>query len=627
MMVLMPDSMMEAFWDLICRTARDRTDQDGSAATDEPEAEAPPATWEDEEGGSSPPSGEVAFVTDEASIPWEAEGWVNDYVNRNLDDLLCLGSRDRRVLNYSGIAFHIGEILHTVSFNNHIYIYDDNGVYRRDRGEVRRLLKLFLDELADVRLDDDRGDPPQNPRISTVEREVRGHLLATNLHTAYPFDQAEWMIPVRNGIVQIDRETGAVVLLDNSPELMFTYRLPVDYDPEADPSFILEVFKSWVGEENVVYLIQLPAVAFLQRWVGALKIAYLFEGPPDAGKTTYCELLQLFVGRGAYAQVGLQALTDGRFASAELEGKLVNICDDLEAIPMRSVGRFNDLTGSIYQRVERKGENGYETVLTAPHLFTCNRPPSIKKNIDNDAFWSRWVYLVWTNRFERDDTFKDRLFTDTNLSAFLNLVIEEIVAIARDRRRLKRMEPEEVKTLWLQSSDDVFRFVEQHFDRDPEAWITKDQVYDAYLQFCDREGIATRPKNSLSVALSRLGIAGARRTDPHTGKRIQVYTGITWRESSPPPIQGEEAGGETADDHQDTTAAAAAGPTGRVQDTASRDGDLTEKVWVEIRDPIRNEFRGADGVTYGPFPKVGIRVKLPRRDAEHFQKTGHVKIL
>ncbi|MHC1626856.1 MAG: hypothetical protein ACXQTN_05910, partial [Methanoculleaceae archaeon] len=43
------ESLMEVFWDLICRTARDRTDQDGSAATDEPEAEAPPATWEDEE--------------------------------------------------------------------------------------------------------------------------------------------------------------------------------------------------------------------------------------------------------------------------------------------------------------------------------------------------------------------------------------------------------------------------------------------------------------------------------------------------------------------------------------------------------------------------------------------------
>jgi len=74
---------------------------------------------------------------------------------------------------------------------------------------------------------------------------------------------------------------------------------------------------------------------------------------------------------------------------------------------------------------------------------------------------------------------------------------------------------------------------------------------------------------------------------------------------SPPPVQDDEAEGVTD----------------------LRDGGTAETVWVEIVDPIRNEFTGADGVTYGPFKITGVRVKLPRPNAEHFQKTGHVKIL
>lgn len=457
-------------------------------------------------------------------------GRAMNYVNANLDDLVSTGSKGQMVPNFSGIAWHIARLLCTVSFNNRLWIYTDEGVYRQDKGEVRRVLKLIVDELADITLGEHGGDPPKNSKISAIDREVRYHLLATNTYSDYPFDRAHWMIPVANGVVRIDPESRSVDLVPHSPDHLFTYRLPITYDPDADPSALLEVFEAWVGEEHAACLVQLPAVAFLQQWVGALKIAYLFEGPHDAGKSTYCELLYALFGRGAYSEVSLQALTFNRFAAAGLEGKLINISDDLEAIPMNSLGTFIQLTGSVFHSVERKGQDSYETVLTAPHIFTCNRPPQLKKDIDNQAFWSRWVYLIWPNRFERDNDFKRRLFTADNMSACLNLVVGEILAYLNDRTHLKRMAPEEVQTLWVQATDEVFRFVSEHFDRAPDSWIPKDRVYEAYVRFCDREQVTARPKNSLSVALSRLRITGSYRTDPATRKRVHVYSGIQWKE-------------------------------------------------------------------------------------------------
>ena len=64
-----------------------------------------------------------------------------------------------------------------------------------------------------------------------------------------------------------------------------------------------------------------------------------------------------------------------------------------------------------------------------------------------------------------------------------------------------------------------------------------------------------------------------------------------------------------------------------VQAAAPQTGDLDEKIPVEIRNPIRRKFTGADGATYGPFPTPGQQVTLPRSDAKRWQKTGHVRIL
>ena len=460
------------------------------------------------------PQREMPALNPAAQRVPEVPGTLDD---ATLSDLYEVTRGGQIVIHYPRLAEVLHQEMHTLSFNEALYVYQD-GVYSRDKGRISARIKEILEEIG------------YNGAFSVVRREALEYLLAENPQDAYPFNKYTWHLPVKNGVIRVDSGAGGIELLPHSPEYRFSYKLPVTYDPAGDSTYIRQVLEQWVEPDDVPYLLQVPAVAILQTWDCVQKQLFLFEGRHDGGKTTYCEFLYGFFGDGGYSQVDLLRLSEDRFALADLEHKLANIHDEMRAVAVRSVGQVKNLTGGLHHRIERKHENAYHAILPAVHLFTCNTPPKIKE-VDDDAFWSRWAYVVFPNRFPRDDGWKATVFTEANYSAFLNLVLEVVVAVMQDRSALKRMTADEVKQRWTEAADETIKFVWAHFERDATATVPKDDVYTAYLQHCQENGISPRAKNVLSSDLARMGIAGTR---PRGGtSRIQSYAGIRWKGSSP----------------------------------------------------------------------------------------------
>lgn len=440
-----------------------------------------------------------------------------------LEALYDITRTGRIDIRYPKVAAFIHEEMRTISFNDTLYVYED-GMYSEDKGRIAARVKEILEAIG--------YDGP----MSTVRREVLAYLLAENPQTDYPFNHVPYHLSVKNGVLQVDPETYEIRLVPHSPDFAFSYQLPVTYDPAADTTFIRQVFEQWVEPEDVPYLLHPPVVAILQSWGIKQKQAFLFEGSHDGGKTTYCEFLYGFFGAGTYSQVDLHRLGEDRFALADLEHKMANIHDEMRAVAVRSAEIFKNLTGGLYHRIERKHENGRHVTLPAVHMFTCNRPPKVD-DLDDDAFWSRWVYVVFPNQFPRDDTFKATLCTAANQSAFLNTVLNLVVAVMKDPRALQRMDADEVKQRWTMAADATIKFLWAHFDRDATATIPKEEVYAAYLRYCQENGIVARAFNTFSADLNRAGIVGVR---PRRGKvRVQVYQGIQWKTDSPLASSGQ----------------------------------------------------------------------------------------
>jgi putative DNA primase/helicase len=429
------------------------------------------------------------------------------------------------LLNYSAIADHVAEELRCVSYRRTIYIYDtEHGIYRANDGDVEEMTQEVAEQCKFT------------GKISSAKREIVSHITDMRVTREYPFNQNPG-IPCANGVVVIDYETGARTLEPHSPENRYTYRLPVAYNPEADPTEIIQVLSSWADEGNYEVLLQIPAQALLQATVMGkpYKKSYIVHGDTNGGKSSYIELLRRTFGDENTARVMLQRIGQDRFCLASMEGKMFNIYDDLDDVPMQNSTVLKTLTGFDWHDVERKGIDAYRARIFCVHLFTCNRPPETPDRVKNDAaFWERWEYLTFPNLFEVDPSWYDRVLTPQNSSAFLNLVIGTMIRIVQSGSLLVRSSAYEVRDVWQTNADPIYKFITENLNHDGKGVVEKEDAYRGFLNFARTESVnqSKVPTNleMFAKCVFRYGFAPARVMVK--GERRQVFRGYVWKSTS-----------------------------------------------------------------------------------------------
>lgn len=429
------------------------------------------------------------------------------------------------VLNPRDVADWLRDYYATVSFGRRLYIYDD-GLYRENGGEIEAHTKRIGD-LANVA-----------ESLVRSTREVIAHLTATDPKAHYPFNPRHDLLPVANGVLEI-ADGGTISLRPDSPDYLLTWRLPIAYDPAADPAEAEAVIAQWVDEEDIPILLQIPAQAILQAMSNQTwKKNYVLQGEPNAGKSAYIRLLITVLDRKNVSNVSLQKIGTDRFATGELENKILNYYDDLSDIPLSDVGRFKALTGSTYHQIERKHIQGYEGRITCPHLFACNRPPKVPDETRHDpAFWERFEYVRFPFSFPTDPTWMERTFTPAFLSAFLNAVIARVIRIRTERSLTVNRSSDEVMERWSAEADPVYQFVQANMTatKGTSNDFDRETLFAEYLRWCEAERVDMRRRfvsiTAFTRAIQVYGIQSVQ-TSFRAGKRKEnrrVYRGeYTW---------------------------------------------------------------------------------------------------
>lgn len=428
-------------------------------------------------------------------------------------------------LIYSEIGAYLREVFAALTFNKTVYLYDHNrGIYIENVGQIESAVQEIAEAVGFT------------GRITQAKREVLSYVRDHTIETEYPFN-AYPGIPVANGVVVVNLATGEVRLEPYSPEIRFTYKMPVVYDPTAPSDAIDAVLRQWVDPVDVPILYQIPAQAILHQ-LGRkkpYKKCYLLHGDPDAGKTTYIELLHCMFGAENCASVALQRIGTDRFSKGALEGRILNTYDDLSDVPFDGAGAFKALTGGFEHDIERKGKDSYKGRIFAVHVFTCNKPPTVDdRNKTDSAFWGRWEYLTFPNSFPRDPSFHERVFTPTNISGFFNRVLETAITIAQNGELLVDSSAYVVRDRWSFNSDPLYRFIQENLEKNPKGAIPKDDLYDAYLKYCQFEQVdaAKIPASKDAFAKKLFGYGFGTSKQTVEGKRVQMFTGYTWQVSS-----------------------------------------------------------------------------------------------
>lgn len=402
-------------------------------------------------------------------------------------------------LIYSEIAAYLTEKNNVISYAETLYVYRD-GIYKTGEVELKAEAQAIIKAIAF------KGS------ITDSTREMIHYLTYDNPETDYPFNEYGNIIPVENGLLKLDFEANMVDLIPYTPEFKFNFKLPVNYDPAADPEPIDKVIRGYVDHDeregdngkgetiklgysdaNILY--QIPAQALLQM-IGAatFKKAYLLQGDAHAGKSSYLELNTRLFGSSNISDVSLQALVSDRFALADLEGKLLNCYDDLADIPLKEGGIFKTVTGKYIHRIQRKGQQGYNAIIKGVHVYTCNIPPTFGDSIANDtAFWERWEFINFINLFEIDPYFYDRVFTQENISGFFNTVIKTAMEIKKNGRLLIDSAAGEVREKWQSNADPLYKFLDKEFNKEATKTIYQDKskFLKAYSLYCKDTNVDT----------------------------------------------------------------------------------------------------------------------------------------
>lgn len=416
------------------------------------------------------------------------------------------------------VANYLIDKWNVVSYKEDIYVYKD-GYYVPGEEIIKADILIIANE-CEVK----HG-------IRNISADCVYATTFTYPESEYPFNQIKDHYPVKNGVVKVDYINDTIELLPHSPEYRFNYILNVDFVDQPENDYIHEnVISKYVQPEYVDILYQIPAQALIQINSDPFKKAYLIQGDPHAGKSTYLDLIEEVFGNNNISGESLHALGDRPFSKANLEGKLFNIYDDMSDIPMSETGVFKTLTGKRYHSIERKGKQGYMAELTAVHIFTCNTPPSFDTKIKNDtAFWERWEYIHFPYWFAIDEKFTEKTFTDENISAFFYRILKAVITIKREGLQIKS-DASEVREMWSFNSDPLYQYMNEVLEtvegKDLCTYVDKEHLKESIVQWANMNNIdmAKIPGSvkGLTQSLDKYGVRATRITNEQ-GIQVRAY--------------------------------------------------------------------------------------------------------
>lgn len=356
--------------------------------------------------------------------------------------------------------------------------------------------------------------------------EVLGHIQRSTYCDRSLFNREKWVINLENGLLDVRTKE----LKPHSPKLFSTIRIPLIYDPQADCPGIKQFFREVLKPEDVSIVEELFGYCLIPDY--SIQKAFLFLGDGSNGKSTLLELLKNFLDKDNCAHISLQGLETRTFAIADLFGKLANLYADIPSTKMAHVGLFKVLTGGDTVGAEKKFKDRFSFNNTARLIFSTNKPPQVEE--DTLAFWRRWVFINFPNRFEgkrADKRLLSKLTRKEELSGLLNTALGGLERLLSLQGYSHELSADEIAEWHQRASDPMYVFVEDVCETDPDAWISKADLYDAFVEYCDRQNIPRIGKESFGRALknARNVHVASQRRGPR-GMQAHGWTGIKLKE-------------------------------------------------------------------------------------------------
>jgi putative DNA primase/helicase len=348
-----------------------------------------------------------------------------------------------------------------------------------------------------------------------------------------------------------------------SPDYYALNKMDVQYKPEIGykNSLFWKFVNQILSEQDVQGIGEELGAILYQKYIVKKMSVYL--GDTDTGKSTLLAVYLAFFGPKAVSSVPLQQLTaKDRFAVSALFYSMTNIVDDMPKDIVHSVGELKQLCGDSRLQGERKFHDPFFFVNHAYLISACNYLPPTEE--DDSAFYNRIIIRTFSKKYggneKPDRRLKDKLTTPEELSAVLNFALEGLKRLQANGWNFSNtVSLDTTREFYRRKSDPIWGFVEDWVEVDPSAYEVKIELYNAFRDYCTKQGIAVLGKdyfyknlpNYVTVTSERKNIkTGQTESRPHcfVGLRLRPLSVVSYGLLGPPvsgildSVQGVQGG-------------------------------------------------------------------------------------
>ncbi len=334
----------------------------------------------------------------------------------------------------------------------------------------------------------------------------------------FSFNQNPMVLNFTNGV--LDLEEGKFSDL-HQRELFQNIQFPFGFDRDQKCPQWLEFLKSLkFDDETVMRLQEWVGYCLLPRVIGTLQKSLFFIGEGSNGKSVFLETIASVLDNVSHLE--LSELFD-RFKIAELEGKLANVCTDVETSKVMDA-RFKKIVAGETQSAERKFKDPFEFLPFAKILFSAN--DFIPTKDRTHGFYRRFDVLRFKRIFGPDEQNPELLQNlKKEIPGIFNWALEGL-------ERLSEQEWKMTRSRFMEGCHDEFRratnplqiFLEEECTVEKDSSIDSTLLREAYKKYCEERGYKVLSDNNLGQELKRLG--HERKRKRRDGIREYFYEGV-----------------------------------------------------------------------------------------------------
>ena len=407
--------------------------------------------------------------------------------------------------------------------------------------------KVWVDDAEGYihkRLVDVEGEGYKPYHLTTLTQIVQGLTFNYGLEEPSPN-----LICFENGVLDLN----TMELQPHNPKLFFRNVIHAKYNPNAKAEKFLKWLEEVLPDEESRLLAQeIFGYCFYRDY--PLHHIFFLVGVGRNGKGVFTRTIEAILGKENCSNIPLERLAE-RFQATNLIGKLANIVSEPD-IKRISIEMVKALTGQDLISGEIKGKQKFINFTNYAKLIViANRlPPISDKSI---AWWERVILLEFPIVIPEDKRIPNIehqwLSDEEERSGIVNWALEGLKRLLQNRRFTKSRKMEEMIEEYKRWSNPVDYFLDKCCEFAPNLWVGKKELYDAYKEFCEEEGLQIVSEEIFSREVRKRPrvTIGQKRVE---GRKIRCWIGIG--------LKPEEEGEGEISLNQASFGASGAGGTG-----------------------------------------------------------------